>query len=271
MRNIDLSIIIVSYNTKDLLKDCLESIFKNSQSLKTEIIVVDNDSGDGSAEYLKKLKRKEVKTIFNQDNLGFSKANNQGIKKARGEFIFLLNSDTQIKKGSLQKLVAFAKEKKDLGVVGPCLLNKDGSVQASCFNLPTISSAIKQFWLGQKGAFEKYAAKEKREVEAEAVVGAAFLIPREVISKVGLLDERYFFYFEDMDYCRRVRKRGLRVYYLPQAKIIHLHGSSAQKKGKVVNQWLVKSSKIYHGYLRYYLITFILWSGQKWRKLRNCC
>jgi len=262
---VDLSIIIVNWNTRELLKQCLASI-----DYPAEIIVVDNGSTDGSREMISD-QWLMVKLIANNKNLGFAKANNQGIKIAKGEFILLLNSDTKIKSNSLKKLITFAKRKKDWGVVGPRLLNQDGSIQFSCFHFPSIKGAFEQFWLGKIGAFEKFAPKGKKETEVEAVAGAAFLIPRKVIARVGLLDERYFFYFEDLDYCRRVKKAGLKVYYLPEAEIIHFHGSSAQKKGKAANKWLIKSSKAYHGLIKHYLINLILWSGQKWQKLKNCC
>ncbi|MCD6225630.1 glycosyltransferase family 2 protein, partial [bacterium] len=200
-------------------------------------------------------------------NLGFSKANNQGISIAQGKYLLLLNSDTIVKKGSLEKMVEFAEAHHDAGVVGPRLLNADGSIQPSCFNFPSVLGAIKEFWLGKKGSFTKWAPKGKQPVEVDAVVGAAFLITPQARKKVGLLDERYFFYFEDIDYCRRVWRAGLKVYYFPQAEIIHLHGASGKKLKQKPNQWLIASSKIYYGWWRYYLINSIIWLGQKYEKL----
>jgi len=297
---ITLSIIIVNYNTKELLERCVDSIKKQvlpariatspkscayrcwraqsvaGGSIKYEIIVVDNGSKDGSVEYVKKLENKKyistigtIKTIFNKENLGFAKANNQGIKKALGKYTLLLNSDTEFKKGALEKLTKFAEETPDAGVIGPKLLNEDGTVQSSCCHPPTALTAFGEFWLSKQGAFSKYMPYGNKPIEVDAVVGAAFLITPAALKKVGLLDERYFFYFEDLDYCRRVKRAGLKVYYLPEAEIIHLHGASGKKLSGETKRWLVRSSKIYYGWLNYYFVNFIIWSGQKWQKLKE--
>lgn len=266
-----LSIIIVSYNTKKLTLDAIESVYRDGSEISYEIIVVDNNSQDGSVEVLRELEKKDKNLLLieNKGNLGFARANNQGIKKAKGEYMLLLNSDTIVKPGALGKLLEFAKERPDAGVVGARLLNKDGSIQEGCFHFPTIGRAISEYWLGQKGHFEKFAPKGALPVTVDAVVGAAFLITPKALKKVGLLDERYFFYFEDIDYCRRVWKEGLRVYYYPKAEIIHLVGASGKAIANPSNQWrrLIPSSKIYHGVLKHYLLTFILWLGQKWEKI----
>jgi len=215
----------------------------------------------------KKYKKLNTTLIQNKENLGFAKANNQGIKQAQGRYIFLLNSDTEVKPGALKKLVEFAKKYPKVGVVVPRLLNPDGSVQPSIYHLPTIRRAIGEYWLGRKGTYEKHALIGKKPVEVEAVVGAAMLIPKKVFDKVGLLDERYFMYFEDLDFCRRVKRAGLKVFYLPTAEIIHYHGASGKEIPKETQRWLVESSKIYHGLPKHYLINFIIWIGQKWQRL----
>ncbi len=267
----DLSIIIVNYNTKDLTKACIESVMNEGSKLDFEVIVVDNNSKDGSVTELKKLwrKYKNLKLIENKENSGFSKANNQGAREASGKYILLLNSDTVVKRFSFKRLIAFAEKREDAGVVGARLLNPDGSLQASCFYFPTIKNAIREYWLGQRGLFEKYAPKGNNPVEVEALVGAVFLITPKALQEVGLLDERYFMYFEDVDYCRRVWEKGLKVYYLPEVRVLHYHGVSGKKLADVANQWrrLIPSSKIYHGILEHYILTTILWLGQKWQKL----
>ena len=276
-----LSIIIINYNTQKILKKCLESLEVHAGEVpgEVEIIVVDNGSTDGSVEYLRQLTRRGVnelkqnnkrvnlltrnkitiKLIENKENLGFARAVNQGIKLAKGENILLLNSDTMVQKGSLVDLLNFEKEKYPT-VIGARLLNPDGSIQSSCFNLPTVWRAVKEYWLGQKGTFAKFFPKGEKPVEVEAVVGGAMLIPRKIIEKVGLFDERYFMYFEDLDYCRRVRKAGFKIYYLPKSEIIHEHGASGRKLADEKNQWrrLIPSSKIYYGILRHWLITFVI-------------
>ena len=264
----DLSIIIVSFNTKELTLKCIDSILASRLKITYEIIVVDNGSSDGSQEDFKRLSDKRIKLILNDKNLGFAKANNQGIRKAKGKYILLLNSDTEVKKGAIDNLYDFAKVKKSVGVVGARLLNPDGSIQGSVYRVPTITRTIYQYWFDKGKFLDKYYPESRVPVEVEAVVGGAFLITQEALNKVGLLDERYFMYFEDLDYCRRARKAELKVYYLPSSEIIHHHGVSGKKLVSIENQWrrLVPSSKIYHGALKHYLINFIIWSGQKWQK-----
>jgi GT2 family glycosyltransferase len=263
----NLSIIIVNYNTEKLLKNCLESISESKQQTvnskrQFEIIVVDNGSTDNSVEFVKKFKVQNLKfkihLIENNKNLGFAKAVNQGIKKSGGDYILLLNTDTEIKPGSIDQLIKYCRQNKKTGIVAPRLINLDGSIQPSVYNLPTVFNALKQFWLGKKNAFGKYAPTTRKPVEVEAVVAAVWLMPRKTIQKVGLFNEDYFMYFEDLDYCRRVKKSGLRTIYYPKAEVVHLHGASGKDMGDVPKKWLIESSKKYHGLFKYYLITAII-------------
>ncbi|MFZ5366028.1 MAG: glycosyltransferase family 2 protein [Patescibacteria group bacterium] len=284
-----LSIVVVSFNTKELLRKCLESIFRVEewktrllasrrsgparQGGRVEVIVVDNGSIDSSVEEIKneKLKMKndnvKFKIILNKENSGFARANNQGIKIAKGEYILLLNSDTEINHGTLSNLIEFARNHPEAGVIGARLLNPDGTIQPSVYHFPSVWRAIAEYWLGQKGTYEKYALTASDAVRIEAVTGAAMLIPRKTIEKIGLLDERYFMYFEDLDYCQRVKRAGFQVYYLPTAEIIHHHGASGAEIPTQTRQWLIRSSKIYNGIIKYWLLTFIIWLGQKWQQL----
>ncbi len=297
-----LSIIIVSYNTKELLEKCLNSIVRSltpdagnvkttgrpyasrlklhasnftprASSTSYEIIVVDNNSRDDSVEMLENLKLKlensmkienlKLKIIVNNDNLGFAKAVNQGIKKSRGEYLLLLNSDTIVSPQALEKMIEFARKKKEAGIIAPKLLDKNGKTsQPSCYHLPTIKGAIKEFWLGQKGAFGKYLPRGGNPVKPEAAAGAAMLIPRAVYDVVGEFNEKYFMYYEDLDYCRRVREAGFAVYYLPTAKIIRYHGQSGKKEPQKVNRYLIESSKKYHGRLKHFFLNAIIRLGQ---------
>ncbi len=243
----DLSIIIVNYKTPELVDACVASIKKYPPKFSYEVIVIDNSN----------------------DNVGFAKGNNKGIKKAKGEYVLLLNSDTSVKKGSLDKLLEFAKSKKDAGVVGARLLNSDGSIQDSVFHFPTLGNALREFWFGEKNVFGQYAPKTNEPTIVDSVVGAAFLITPEALKKVGGLNEKYFMYFEDLDYCRKVKKVGLKVYYLPAAEIVHYLGKSGEGLVEKTDQWkrLVPSSKIYHGTFVHHLINFVLWTGQKMGRL----
>ena len=257
----DLSVIIVNFNTADLTQACIESILASGSKLTIEIIVVDN----GSSQKLKLSKSADLRLLANTSNLGFAKANNQGIKIARGEYLLLLNSDTKVKPKALDHLVGFARANPDAGVVGAKLLNLDGSVQASCLRLPTLARTLKHYWLGQKGLLDKYVPKPQVASQVEAVVGAAFLITPAALDKIRSLDERYFMYYEDLEYCKQVKKIGLKVYYLPTAQIIHYHGASGKNLASDVNQWrrLIVSSKIYHGSFAHYLIYLLTWTHQK--------
>jgi len=284
----DFSIIIVNYNTKDLLKRCLQSVISDwllviqvqlstarNQLPTAEVIVIDNGSTDGSEKYLRsqisnlktKIKNLKLQVLLNKTNLGFAKAVNQGIKQAKGEAIFLLNPDAVVKPESLKKLLEFEK-KVSPAIVGVRMLNSDGSIQGSVFNLPTLRRVIEEFWLGKKGAFSKYAPSGDKPIEVEAVSGGAMLISKEVIEKIGLFDERYFMYFEDLDYCRRARKAGFKIWYLPTVEIIHEHGASGRNLADEKDQWkrLIPSSKIYHGFWGHYLINLIIRVGQKCRR-----
>jgi len=256
----DLSIVIVSFNTKKILEDCLKSIFQNDFKGSLEVIVIDNNSSEGSSSMVEKEFNKVV-LVKNRENVGFAKAANQGIKKSKGEFVLLLNSDIIVKENSLNLLFDFAKDKNDLGVLGGRLLNKEGSIQGSCYHLPTLWRTI----INSEGLL-KYAPQGQEPTQVEVVVGAVFLIPKKIIEKIGLLDERYFIYFEDLDYCRRIKNAGFKVFYLPKAEFIHFHGASGKSIPQKTHQWLVESSKIYNGVLNYYLITSILWIKQKWQR-----
>ncbi|MDO8503286.1 MAG: glycosyltransferase family 2 protein [bacterium] len=266
------SIIIVNYNTGEFLRRCIQSIKETTKNLSIpgcEVIIVDNASSDkGVTSIVNTVGTTGIRIIQNKENVGFARAVNRGIKKAEGKYILLLNPDTEVKDGAIAKLVEFAQETRNVGVVGTRLLNPDGLVQSSVFRFPTFGRAIHEFWLDRK-VYSKYAPDGNIPVRVDAVVGAAFLITPVALKEVGMLDEHYFMYFEDLDYCRRVKKAGLKVYYLPQAQVVHHHGVSGRGLVEEENQWrrLVPASKIYHGTLKHYLINAVIWSGQKWQRI----
>lgn len=261
-----LSIIVVNYNTKLLTSNCLRSIDRHPFSEKFEVILVDNGSSDESVDYFKSYKPRNYRFRFiaNNNNLGFSRANNIGIAQSRGNYILLLNSDTIVHKNSLDGLVDFALHHTEAGVIAPRLLNKDGSLQASVFRLPTLVRTIEAYWLGHQGILDKYYPENDEPCSVEAVVGAAMLITPQARSKVGILDERYFMYYEDLEYCRRVLKAGLKIYYIPSVKITHLHGKSGENIADKSEQWkrLIPGSKQYHGKVVHYLRWFVMRTSQ---------
>ena len=202
----DLSVIIVNWNTKKLLDRCLTSIFKFTSALDFEVSVVDNGSQDGS-QALVKQKFPRVMLIPNKDNLGFTKANNQGIKIANGEYILLLNSDTYLIENSLKKLVDNAKNLDNLGALGPQLLNEDQTIQQSAGFFPHLPQVL--YWMcflddlpgGMilKPYHIDHDSFYQKDRQVDWVTGAAILVPRRVIGKIGGLDENIFMYVEDME------------------------------------------------------------------------
>ena len=266
--DMDISIILVNFNTKDVIFSAINSCLEEGSKVKKEIIVVDNGSMDGSYEFLREKFRNipDVILIKNKENLGFSKAVNIALKISKGSYKFLLNSDTKITKHIISDIISFFERDKKIGVIGTKLILPDGTTQKSCFNFPSFGNAISEYWLGKKNAYSSFYNDNITEVDA--VVGASFLIAPEAYKKVGLFDEKYFMYFEDLDYCRRVKKAGFKVIYYPKASVFHHHGLSGSKLVEYDDQWrrLIPSSKIYHGLIKHYLITFIIWSAQKFRK-----
>jgi len=213
---LDLSIIIVSYNTKDLLKQCLDSIYGKVQNISFEIFVVDNNSQDGSPKMVKNLFPK-VKLIENKENKGFASANNSAIKKSKGGYVLLLNSDTIVLPGSLSRMKQFMDETPKAGATGCKLINPDGSLQS--------------FGRGLKRIQEK----DIREVNW--VEAACLMVRQRVIEEIGLMDENFFFYSEDMDWCRRMRLAGWKIFCISQAKVIHYgRGSTRKWDSKIVTE-----------------------------------
>jgi N-acetylglucosaminyl-diphospho-decaprenol L-rhamnosyltransferase len=257
------SVIIVSYNVNNLLSDCLESLGKGTFK-NLELIVIDNNSDDPPANLEKQYK--EAKFTFLKENVGFSKANNLGAKKANGDFYLFLNPDTRVFPDSIFKLVDFALQEKNLGAVAPQLLNPDGTIQPSCFYLPTLGRAINEFYLKKKGSFLKYAPKSHSAVEIECAVGACLLIPKDVFKKMNGWDERYFMFFEDFEIARKIKSLGLQFWYLPQAKIFHIHGGSTSQIPDLSIKRLNAASKTYHGVVNHTLFKIIMWTSQKFNK-----
>lgn len=264
--SVDLSVIIVSFNTKALLRQCLNSLInsnffridskKNSSQLENfEIIVIDNASTDGSVEFLKGVSFKKdtpyqkIKLILNKENLGFARANNLGIRKARGDYILLLNSDTKVAKNALKKLFDFAKTKDNLGIAGPRLLNADNSFQSSTapfYTLPVVALSL-------FGGDRLLRSCPPRAKKVDWVSGSCFLIKKEVIEKIGLLDEKFFMYIEETEFCYRAKKAGFEVWFYPGAEVYHLvRGSSPEGKQKAI--WW-----IYEGLIYYYKKHFAPW------------
>lgn len=232
----ELSIIIPSYNTKELLLACLGSIYQETKT-PFEIIVVDNGSTDGTLEGIVS-RYKDIVLIQNKQNLGFAKAINQGLEKAQGKYLLLLNSDTVIENNAIDKEVLFLETHSEVGVVGCQLKNTDGGVQPSGGYLPTLSRVF--FWMSFLDDFpflnkiiKPYHVEDKEFYSHQRyldwVTGAFFLTKRQVFEKVGFFDEKMFMYVEEVDWCTRVKKAGFKVAFDPGAGIIHRKGSSTRR------------------------------------------
>jgi len=231
---IDLSIIIVNWNTKDLLIQCLKSLEQTLQRLKMEVFVVDNGSVDGSVKSVRE-KFPGAIVIQNPINLGFAKANNQALILSKGKYILLLNPDTQEKEGAIETLRAFMDNHPEAGAAGAQLLNSDGSKQNSIANFPSLATELLNKsllrWLFPK----TFPGKERNisePIEVDSIIGACMMVRREAMEQVGLLDEDYFLFLEETDWCYRMKKAGWKVYHVPQAEVYHFQGKSAEKDKK---------------------------------------
>lgn len=246
---IDLSIIIVNWNTKKLLIDCLFSIIKQTKGLSYEVLVIDNGSTDGSVTAVKELRVKELRVIENKKNLGFAKANNQALREAQGEYVLLLNSDTKIVNNALEKLVDFARSDEKIGLVGPRLLNLDGTPQPSVAPFFTLFKVFVWLFSGDRFLY----SSPVKTIKADWLMGAALMAKREMIEEIGGLDESFFMYVEDVEWCYRAKKAGWSVWFYPAAQIVHLvRGSSPEGKQRVI-------LGIYKGLLRFYEKNFASW------------
>jgi GT2 family glycosyltransferase len=244
----NLSVIIVNWNTRDLLRECLKSVLKQTKGLDYEVLVVDNGSSDDSVRMIKKA-FPWIKLMENRENLGFSKANNQAIRRARGEFILLLNSDTKIAENAFKKMVDFARANPQIGVLGPRLLNADGNSQASTAPFYFLGVAFLSLFGGDR--FLRSSPQKAKKVDW--VSGSCFLIRRELLDKVGGLDEQFFMYLEEMEFCYRAKKVGFETWFLPWARVYHLvRGSSPEGKQKVI--WWT-----YENFVYFYQKHFALW------------
>lgn len=261
----NLSIIIVTWNTAKITQKCVQTI--NNFLKNPEIIVVDNGSNDNTIELISK--EKNVKIIKNSSNLGFSKANNIGLREASNEFILFMNSDMELIDNSVENLLNYLKNNNNVGIIGPKFLNPDLTPQPSVFPKQNILNAFKEFWLNKKNNYSKYLPKTENPTKVWSISGGCILTKKSFFKSIGGWNEKYFFYFEDMDLCRKINRLKKDVIFFPQCKVIHHHGASGTKLADSQNQWrrLIPGSKKYHGILNHHLINLTIWSGQKINKL----
>lgn len=277
----DLSIIIINFNTVSITKECLDSIRKNTKGITYEIIVVDNASTDGSKDMLKKYSRRfGIKVIMNKINRGFGPGNNQGIKISKGDFILLLNTDTIIHDEVLSKMCSFLKGNKKIGIATCALRNKDGSLQGSGGYFPTLfkviawmffledvpllDSLIKPFHpVHGQSPFYKGTNIFTKKHQQDWVTGAFMMIRRKVCKQIGSFDEDYFMYTEEVDYCWRAKKAGWEVWYEPSFSITHLGGASSTAEFPILSEY--KGIKMFYkkhqSIWQFWLLRFFLKIG----------
>jgi len=267
-----LSIIIVNWNTKDFLKKCLDSILLCKKDFDYEIIIVDNSSTDQSQKIIEnyKLKAENLKTILNEKNLGFAKAVNQGIKLSKGEYILILNPDTTLKEDTLEKIVDFMEKNQSCGILGGKILNPDGTIQLSVRKFPNLCSQVLillkiHHFLLKIRCLRNYFALDfdySKTQEVDQVMGSFFLIRSKVIKEIGLFDEKFFLWFEEVDFCKRAKNKGWKIYYYPQAEIFHQKAGSFSQVFPLKNQWRFNKSLLYyfkkhHSFLAWLILVFL--------------
>jgi GT2 family glycosyltransferase len=254
---IKLSILILSYNTRDLLKQTLASIPNQPD---WEIIVVDNASSDDSVKMLK-ARFPQARLILNKKNVGFAAGNNQAIAVAKGEYVMLLNSDTVVQRDAIEKLLQLLEARKDIGVITPKVLLPDGAIDLACHRgMPTpwraftYFSKLEQFFPGSTllGGYHLTHEDFNSTHEVEAVSGVAMIVRKKVINEVGALDERFFFYAEDLDWCLRIRQVGWKIVYYPESVIVHFKSQSGKKNKKDKDKEKQAKKYFYDTMLQFY-------------------
>lgn len=236
----DISIVILNYNDKPYLKGCLESLENCSKLRQVEIIVSDNASTDGSIEMVE-TEFPHVRLLKNKENLGFTKGNNVGIRVSTGKYVFLLNSDIKVFDGCIDAMAQFLDDNPDVGVAGPKVLNRDLSLQASCRECPTLwnnfctAVGLAKSFRGSKffSGEQMFYFKGDRVADVDVLVGCFSALRRKAIDQVGMLDENFYMYGDDLDWCQRMRRGGWRVVFYPGGQAIHYMGTSTTKKDPV--------------------------------------
>lgn len=249
----DVSIIIVNYNTKELLDQCLKSIINYTKGCSYEVIVVDNKSTDGSKDFFKK-EYPNIKYIYNEENLGFGRANNVGARYASGEYLFLLNSDTILISDAISELYIKAKEVPRLGVAGCHLINSDGSSNVTFGMFPSIKEEC-HYIIGKIKGIDYKTVVDREKMNVDFVAGADMMIPRNVYEEMHGFDENIFLYFEETDLQKRMALNGFKRVIFADIDIIHLDGGSFDGKGLTFRRFKFSYTS-YNYYLRKYYSGF---------------
>jgi len=265
----DLSIIIINWNTRDITRDCLRSIFDNLGSLETEVFLVDNASTDGSSD-LVAAEFPQTCLIRNSQNRGFAAANNQAIRLSKGRHLLLLNSDTLVLDDVLRACARYIDSRADVGVLGCRVLNPDRTMQTTCFQFPTLVNLVlkttgifRLHWPQFVGREHFRGWQRDSERDVDVVTGCFMMVRRAALEEVGLLDESFFFFGEETDWCKRFKDAGWAVRFAPVGEIIHYGGASAKKlnhrRDLLLTQGLVRFHRKHRGVFSAAAAFFILW------------
>lgn len=277
----DVSVIIVNYNTLELTKNTIESVFKKTEGLNYEVILVDNASTDGSVEYFENNYKEKIIFIQNRENLGFGKANNKGIEIAKGKYIFLLNSDTLLINNAIKILFDFMEQNIESGVCGGNLYDRDNkpvhSFKKELVNIYSDFDFIKNFilkFIYKKRMDFNYTNKN---IEVGYITGADMFIRKKMLEKVGIFDSDFFMYFEETELTARIKSSGKKIISVPQAKIIHLEGKSTQFKERKFRMFTESKYKYFYKVfslrevkLAYYIsqLKYLIPLNDGWMKLK---
>jgi hypothetical protein len=253
MSEVVLSICILTYQAREFLRGCLNSIYDYPPDCEFEITVVDNGSTDGTQEMLKR-EYPQLDLIANPENMGFTAPMNQALQNSKGDFLLLLNPDTLIEPQAFNRLIDYMERHPNVGICGPKVLNTDGTLQKPCRRGESRPLAVFSYFLGLSTLFPKSKLfgeylmsymDEDETHEVAGVSGSCMMVRRAVINQIGYLDERFFAYQEDADYCFRTRKAGWKIYYVPTARIIHFGGQGGSR--------VQPYRSIYHWHRSYWL------------------
>jgi len=262
--SLDLSIVIVNYKVKVLLKECLTSILESTQNLNYEIIVVDNGSNDGSVEIIKR-DFPEVVLLDVTENIGFVKGNNRAFKISRGHCILMLNPDTRIVHNRLHDMLRHFERRPDIGVIGCKMLYPDNTLQQSCYDFPSLREIFGMYFLGSTVLTGLRKMDYDREQEVDFVRGAFLAVRRSCLEKIGLLDEQIFMFGEETDLCCRVKENGWKVIYSPETVIVHHKSKSIEQMSDNMYVQRIRSLLYYfskhYGFMRTLCLRLIIVTG----------
>lgn len=262
---LDLSIVIVNYNTGDLLRECLRSLFASEGDFTYQVTVVDNHSQDGSAAIVRR-DFPQVDLLENPENVGYARANNQGLKSQKAHYYLLLNPDTVLPPGALSGMLSFMEEHPQAGIAGPKLMMADGRLDLACrrsFPTPEVSfyrlSGLGRLFPGSKrfGRYNLTYLDPDQVAGVDSVVGAFMMIRGETLEEVGYLDEGFFLYGEDLDFAYRAKKAGWKVYYNPQVTVLHYKRRSSSQNRKRAQHEFYRAMHLF--YRKHYAKTTPLW------------